>query len=241
MRNSKITVLVLSLALSLTACGKSKGSSNAAASKTSASSNGAGGNNGNALPQLSAAQVGAIATLLSQVVSDLFNSLSGLPLGDFSAGQQSAANLLTCPSGGTANLSGAGNLGIGGTIGAPTANLQTGSGSVTLTNCQITVAGTILKLNGTVSLASVTGTGGANINLSTQKVSFTTQGAGNTVGNLSVAVGTNSLSCAISTASTLTANGVFNMATFVTTGVVSANTAGSICGLTVNQPINFSF
>ncbi len=240
MQKLTITALSISLALSITACGKSSNSSKAAASQ-SAASTGGGTGGGGALPQLSAAQAGAIANLLGQVVSDLFNSLSGLPIGDFSAGQQSSASLLNCPVGGTANLSGAGNLGIGGTIGAPTANLQTGSGSVTLTNCEISVAGTTIKLNGTVSLASVTGTGAANINLALQKVSFTTQGAGNTVGNLSVAVGTNSVNCAIATASTLTANGVFNTANFVTTGVVSATTAGTICGLPVNQPIQFSF
>jgi hypothetical protein len=235
-----IVITAMFATLSLSACGKSAGPSNKSTAAAASTGNPAGGDPAlPALPALNAQQADAIAKVISQLVSDLFNSLSGFPLGNFTTGQQSASTTLTCPLGGTAALSGAGNLAVTGTISTPAAALTGGSGSVTLTDCQIQVAGVTLKLNGTVSLMSVTGTGSATV--SAQQAQFTTQGAGNTVGNLSVGLAGNTVSCAIATASTVNASGAFSFSNYVTSGTVSANTSGTVCSLPVNQPISFSF
>jgi hypothetical protein len=233
-----IVITAMFATLSLTACGKSAGPSNKGTA-ASASSTGAPPPDGNRPPAVNAQQAAAIAKVISQLISDLFNSLSGFPLGNFSTGQQSASTTLGCPLGGTALLSGAGNLAVTGTVASPAASLTGGSGSVTLTNCQIQVAGATLKLNGTISLMSVTGTGSATIGAT--QAQFTTQGSGNTVGNISVDLAGLPVSCAIATASTVSASGTFSFSNYVTTGTVSANTTGTVCSLPVNQPVSFNF
>jgi hypothetical protein len=232
-----IVITAMFATLSLTACGKSAGPSNKGTA--AAASTGTPGGGDSALPALNAQQAAAIAKVISQLISDLFNSLSGFPLGNFTTGQQSASTTLTCPLGGTALLSGAGNLAVTGTIASPAASLTGGSGSVTLTNCQIQVAGAALKLNGTVSLMSVTGTGSATVSVT--QAQFTTQGSGNTVGNISVDLAGLPVSCAIATTSTVNASGTFSFSNYVTTGTVSANTSGTVCSLPVNQPVSFNF
>lgn len=243
MQNIAITMLFFTL--TLTACGSSKGPSNKAApaaSTSAGSNNGAGtGSGGVVIPQLTQAQIDAIGKVIGQLVADLFNSLSGVSVGDLTAGPQAANHTLTCPLGGTAALAGAGTVTLGGTVGTPTLTLAAGSGSVTFTNCQISVLGVPLKLNGTATLAGVSGTGTFVVNTAQQKIGFNLTGGGNTVGNIVAEAAGIPVTCAIASASNVNSNGNFSLATFVSTGTITVNTTGTICGLPVSAPVSFNF
>jgi hypothetical protein len=223
-------LIICTIALGLMGCG---GHVNTAASS---SSNPAGTSSSLSLPQ-----VGAISDFIGKILPQLLVEINGLASGNFGTGVHNVNFSEACPSGGSFNVTGSGNLSVSGISNPFTGTVSAGAATVSFSNCVIPVnGGPAVTLSGSVNVSNFNTS--QTVTLGIPTTNFSGNGSSQVTGHLSVGTLGISVPCDlgvnVSSSDSGTVNSSFNV---TVSGPVQVTGTACLLPVNVSQTISLSF